>query len=45
MAQTAPPGLLPTEIAFLCEMEPVTIIPRERFSSLKLLGVRPGMVW
>ena len=40
MAQPAQAGLLPTETAFLCEMELVTVIPRERFSSLKLLGVR-----
>ena len=38
MAQPSGSGLLPTEIAFLCEMELVTIIPRERLSSLQLLG-------
>ncbi|KAL9059572.1 MAG: hypothetical protein Q9162_001077 [Coniocarpon cinnabarinum] len=44
MAQPSPPGLLPTEIAFLCEMELVTIIPRERLSSLHLLaGATPPL--
>ncbi|OQU95452.1 hypothetical protein CLAIMM_01656 isoform 1 [Cladophialophora immunda] len=33
-----PPGLLPAEIAFLCEMEQVTIIPRQRLERLDLLG-------
>lgn len=39
MAQPAQPGLMPAEIAFLCEMELVTVVPRERLSSLRLLGV------
>lgn len=34
-------GLLPSEVAFLCEMELVTIIPRQRFERLDLLGVSP----
>lgn len=32
-------GLLPTEVAFLCEMELVTIVPRQRLERLELLGV------
>ena len=32
-------GLLPAEIAFICEMELVTIVPRQRLESLELLGV------
>lgn len=32
-------GLLPTEVAFLCEMEQVTIVPRQRLDRLDLLGV------
>ncbi|MCJ1254335.1 DNA replication protein psf2 [Lignoscripta atroalba] len=38
MASTLPPGLTPPEIAFLCEMELVTVIPRQRLEGLKLLG-------
>lgn len=34
-----PPGLTPPEIAFLCEMELVTVIPRQRLEGLELLGV------
>ncbi|OAL18974.1 hypothetical protein AYO22_10303 [Fonsecaea multimorphosa] len=33
-----PPGLSPAEVAFLCEMESVTIIPRQRLERLDLLG-------
>lgn len=39
MALTLPPGLTPPEIAFLCEMELVTVIPRQRLEGLQLLGV------
>ena len=39
MALSLPAGLLPPEIAFLCEMELVTVIPRQRLESLQLLGV------
>jgi len=39
MALPLPAGLLPSEIAFLCEMELVTVIPRQRLESLQLLGV------
>lgn len=40
MAFPHPPGLLPSEVSFLCEMEQVTIIPRQRLERLDLLGVR-----
>lgn len=40
MAFPHPRGLLPAEVAFLCEMELVTIIPRQRLDRLDLLGVR-----
>lgn len=33
-----PPGLTPPEVAFLCEMELVTVIPRQRLEGLDLLG-------
>ena len=39
MALPLPPGLTPPEVAFLCEMELVTIIPRQRLEGLQLLGV------
>ena len=39
MAFNHPPGLTPPEIAFICEMELVTIIPRQRLDRLDLLGV------
>ncbi|MCJ1368102.1 DNA replication protein psf2 [Acarospora aff. strigata] len=38
MALPLPPGLVPAEIAFLCEMETVTVIPRQRLERLELLG-------
>ncbi|KAI9723460.1 MAG: DNA replication protein psf2 [Chrysothrix sp. TS-e1954] len=38
MALPLPAGLTPPEIAFLCEMELVTVIPRQRMASLDLLG-------
>lgn len=40
MALPLPAGLTPPEIAFLCEMELVTISPRQRLEGLDLLGVR-----
>lgn len=40
MALPLPPGLTPPEIAFLCEMELVTVMPRQRLEGLELLGVR-----
>jgi hypothetical protein len=44
MALPLPPSLTPSEVAFLCEMELVTIIPRQRLEGLELLGVsRPQM--
>ena len=39
MASPLPPGLTPSEVAFLCEMELVTVVPRQRFEGLQLLGV------
>jgi GINS complex subunit 2 len=39
MALPSPPGLTPSEVAFLCEMETVTVIPRQKLESLHLLGV------
>lgn len=39
MALPLAPGLTPAEIAFLCEMELVTVIPRQRLGGLDLLGV------
>ncbi|KAJ4986442.1 DNA replication complex GINS protein PSF2 [Stagonosporopsis vannaccii] len=38
MALPLPPGLTPAETAFLCEMELVTVIPRQRLEGLQLLG-------
>ncbi|KIX02362.1 uncharacterized protein Z518_08303 [Rhinocladiella mackenziei CBS 650.93] len=38
MAFPHPRGLLPAEVAFLCEMEQVTVIPRQRLDRLDLLG-------
>ncbi|TQS37033.1 hypothetical protein Golomagni_02507 [Golovinomyces magnicellulatus] len=38
MALPLPPGLTPAEVAFLCEMELVTVVPRQRLESLSLLG-------
>jgi GINS complex subunit 2 len=40
MAFPHPIGLQSSEVAFLCEMELVTIIPRQRLERLDLLGVR-----
>ena len=39
MAHPLPPGLTPSEVGFLCEMEMVTVIPRQRLEELDLLGV------
>ncbi|KAL9097174.1 MAG: hypothetical protein Q9165_000601 [Trypethelium subeluteriae] len=38
MALPLSPGLTPAEIAFMCEMELVTVIPRQRLEGLDLLG-------
>ncbi|KAF2759497.1 DNA replication complex GINS protein-like protein psf2 [Pseudovirgaria hyperparasitica] len=38
MALPLPPSLTPQEVAFLCEMELVTIIPRQKLQGLELLG-------
>lgn len=39
MALPLHPGLTPNEVGFLCEMELVTVIPRQRLDALELLGV------
>ena len=39
MALALPPGLTPSEVAFLCEIELVTIVPRQRLDALDMLGV------
>ncbi|ERT03271.1 hypothetical protein HMPREF1624_01577 [Sporothrix schenckii ATCC 58251] len=38
MASSFPPGLLPAEVAFVCEMEHVTVVPRQRLDPIPLLG-------
>ncbi|OIW28812.1 GINS complex, PSF2 component [Coniochaeta ligniaria NRRL 30616] len=38
MALPLPPGLTHAEVAFLCEMELVTVVPRQRLESIKLLS-------
>ncbi|KAI2625217.1 GINS complex, PSF2 component [Xylaria nigripes] len=38
MALPLPSGLVPTEVAFLCEMEMVTIVPRQKLESIPLLS-------
>ncbi|KIW19862.1 hypothetical protein PV08_00437 [Exophiala spinifera] len=38
MAFPHAPGLLPAEVAFLCEMEQITVVPRQRLDRLDLLG-------
>ncbi|KAI3317429.1 GINS complex, PSF2 component [Xylariaceae sp. AK1471] len=38
MALPLPSGLVPTEVAFLCEMEMITIVPRQRLESIPLLS-------
>ncbi|RDA95043.1 hypothetical protein CP533_2150 [Ophiocordyceps camponoti-saundersi (nom. inval.)] len=37
MALSLPSGLVPLEVAFLCEMELVTVVPRQRLDSISLL--------
>lgn len=39
MAFPLPRGITPAEIAFVAEMEMVTIVPRQRLEGLELLGV------
>ncbi|KAI5463852.1 hypothetical protein BGZ63DRAFT_423160 [Mariannaea sp. PMI_226] len=38
MALPLPSGLVPSEVAFLCEMELVTVVPRQRLDSIDLLS-------
>jgi GINS complex subunit 2 len=45
MAFPLPRGITPPEIAFLCEMEMVTVVPRQRLEGLELLGVSFAFVW
>lgn len=40
MALPLPAGLTHPEVSFLAEMELVTIVPRQRLDSIKLLSVR-----
>ncbi|OXV09848.1 hypothetical protein Egran_02392 [Elaphomyces granulatus] len=42
MAFPLPQGITPSEIAFLSEMELVTVVPRQRLEILELLGVSPS---
>ncbi len=39
MALPLPPGLVPSEVAFLCEMELVTVVPRQKLDTIDLLSV------
>lgn len=39
MALPLPAGLIPSEVAFLCEMELVTVVPRQKLDSIALLSV------
>lgn len=39
MALPLPPGLVPSEVGFLCEMELVTVVPRQRLEPISLLSV------
>lgn len=39
MAFPLPRGIMPPEIAFLAEMEQVTVVPRQRLEGLELLSV------
>ncbi|CAI4210886.1 unnamed protein product [Parascedosporium putredinis] len=41
MALPLPVGLTAAEVAFLCEMELVTVVPRQRLDSMDLLGRAP----
>ncbi|CAN8102454.1 unnamed protein product [Discula destructiva] len=44
MAHPLPPGLTPSEVSFLCEMEMVTVVPRSRLDSINLLsGKTPSL--
>ncbi|KAF5681643.1 DNA replication complex GINS PSF2 [Fusarium denticulatum] len=44
MALPLPSGLTPSEVAFICEMELVTVVPRQRLESIDLLsGTTPTL--
>lgn len=43
MALPLPPGLTHSEVSFLCEMEMVTVVARQRLESISLLSV--SLIW
>ncbi|KAI1201418.1 GINS complex, PSF2 component [Nemania serpens] len=44
MALPLPSGLVPAEVAFLCEMEMITVVPRQRLESIPMLsGKTPSL--
>lgn len=43
MALPLPSGLVPSEVAFLCEMELITVVPRQRLGSIELLAVSASL--
>ncbi|GAW18620.1 hypothetical protein ANO14919_080990 [Xylariales sp. No.14919] len=44
MALSLQSGLVPTEVAFLCEMEMITVVPRQRLESIPMLsGKTPAL--
>ncbi|CAG7564072.1 unnamed protein product [Fusarium equiseti] len=44
MALPLPSGMTPSEVSFLCEMELVTVVPRQRLESIELLtGTTPTL--
>ncbi|KAI0870681.1 GINS complex, PSF2 component [Hypoxylon argillaceum] len=44
MALPLQSGLVPTEVAFLCEMEMITVVPRQRLESIPMLsGKTPAL--
>ncbi|GAP90430.1 putative DNA replication complex gins protein psf2 [Rosellinia necatrix] len=44
MALPLPSGLVPTEVAYLCEMEMITIVPRQRLEPIPMLsGKTPAL--
>jgi hypothetical protein len=44
MALPLPSGLTPSEVSFLCEMELVTVVPRQRLESIDLLTVSASQI-
>lgn len=39
MALPMPTGLTPAETGFVCEMEAITVIPRQQLEAIDLMGV------